>query len=206
MGYSGTMVESPEQKRLARKRRRHARARDELVEAARQILESAGVAGFTVKAVAEAADISKPAFYYYFPSREHLVAELADHVLSREAAALVEAAYRASSPAGAVAEVLREKVRFYSDDMPAFRMVYLWPHVIGTPDGYAESVVAPRRQAVLDVLTDRLAGATGDIPAGDAARLALATADGLLSADVDAAERSRLALHAAALLERGISR
>lgn len=206
MGYGRTMVESPEHKRLARKRRRHARARDELVKAARHILEAGGVAAFTVKAVAEAADISKPAFYYYFPSREHLVAELADHVLSREAAVLVEAAYRAPSAAGAAAAVLREKVRFYSHDMAAFRMVYLWPHVIGTPDGFEASVVAPRRQAVLDVLTDRLAHEPGADPAGDTARLALSGADGLLAADLDPAHRIRLASHAARLLERGISR
>ena len=202
MGYGPPMQESPEERRLARKRRRHERARDAVVQAARRILEQSGVEGFTVKAVAAAADISKPAFYYYFESRQHLVAELADRVLAREAAALTEAAYRAPAPAAAAAEVLLAKVRFYSDDLSSFRIVYLWPRVLGVPDGFDAEVVRPRHEQIVGVLADRLARVRAE-GAREAAQVTLATADGLLATELDAAHRLTLARRAAALLQAG---
>lgn len=205
MDYAGDMTESAEERRLARKRRRHARAREELVDAARTILTRDGVKGFTVKAVAAEADVSKPAFYYYFDSREHLIAELADRVLAREAAALVEAAYRAESPPQAAGEVLRTRVRFYTEDLEAFRVVYLWPLVIGTPDGFSEQVVEPRRQQVHAVLAQRLRDAPGAPDADAMASVVLATATGLLTSDHPPADRMRLARLAADTLERALA-
>lgn len=175
------MPESTEQRRIERKERRHARARDALVDAARGILSAEGVAGFTVKAVAEAADVSKPAFYYYFPSREHLVAELADGILAREAATLVEAGLRATDPAQAVEDVLVALVAFYADDLDAFRMVYLWPQVIGTPPGFHSEVLGPRRRQAQDVLTDRIATQTRPDAAATLAGIVLATGHGILA-------------------------
>ncbi|WP_183407815.1 TetR/AcrR family transcriptional regulator [Nocardioides marmoriginsengisoli] len=52
------------------------RTRQRILEAAATILSQRGVAGTSVAAVAQEADLNAPAIYYYFTSREELIAEV----------------------------------------------------------------------------------------------------------------------------------
>src|SRR5687767_1395235 len=61
--------------RDARKERRRTRWRSEIVDAASTVLTRDGIAALTVDAVAREAQVSKPAVYYYFRSKEDLVRE-----------------------------------------------------------------------------------------------------------------------------------
>lgn len=196
------MTNEAEQRRLARKARRHARARSELLRAAREILARDGVAGFTVKAIAQAADVSKPSFYYYFPSREHCVEALADGILAVEAATLSQAAYRAAHDHEAAGAVLQQMVDLYADDLDAYRIAWEWPTIVGATDGFAERVVSPRRDQVLDVLAQRLRAHPD--PRG-LAEVALATAHGLLQGDWSPPRRRALAAVAARALTAALA-
>ena len=97
-----TLSTAPEIRRDARKARRHARHRAALLDAAREVLAEEGLPGFTVARVAGRADVSKPSFYYYFRSREELVAALADQIAAEEATELTRAAYAAHDGAAAL--------------------------------------------------------------------------------------------------------
>ena len=85
-----TLSTAPEIRRDARKARRHARHRASLLDAAREVLAEEGLPGFTVARVAGRADVSKPSFYYYFRSREELVAALVVDGAGEDAAASVD--------------------------------------------------------------------------------------------------------------------
>lgn len=172
----------PEVRRDARKARRHARHRAALLDAAREVLAEEGLPGFTVARVASRADVSKPSFYYYFRSREELVAALADQIAAEEATALTRAAYAAADGPAALDAAVRAAVAWYRADLDRYRLLHQWPAVIGIVPGFLEQTVEPRRAQVLMVLERRLAGDGEVKPAHrDLAALTLATAHGIVS-------------------------
>ncbi len=129
--------------REARKARRQEGRRKAILTAARAVLVREGLAGLTLDAVAAEADLSKPSLFYYFRSKEDLVGELAVEGLAREVEVL-EAAV-ASAPGGveALAALVRAKVDLYAEDLDAFRVVYLWPQLLGRQtDAQRERVYA----------------------------------------------------------------
>ena len=87
-GEAGALSEEElaarEARRLARKARRRASRRETILDAAREVIIDEGLA-FTMDKVAAGADVSKPALYYYFRSKESLIGALAVEVLRVEA-------------------------------------------------------------------------------------------------------------------------
>ncbi|WP_164020310.1 TetR/AcrR family transcriptional regulator [Pyxidicoccus trucidator] len=131
------------EEREARKARRQEGRRKAILTAARAVLVREGLAGLTLEAVAAEADLSKPSLFYYFRSKEDLVGELAVEGLAREVEVL-EAAV-ASAPGGveALSALVRAKVDLYAEDLDAFRVVYLWPQLLGRQsDSQRERVYA----------------------------------------------------------------
>ena len=116
--------ERPEGARLARKRRRHRSRRDEILRAARRLLEERGAARLTVSAVADAADLSPPALYYYFDSKEAIVDELFVGLLEEEIALLTDAIESADTAADALAGLVRAKIDHYRKRPEAFWLLY----------------------------------------------------------------------------------
>jgi AcrR family transcriptional regulator len=180
-------AESPEAKREARKARRQEGRRAALLEAARQVLAKQGVTGLTMEAVAAAADVSKPAVFYYFRTKEELMGALAAEQLEAETAVLERAIAEAPSGVEALVALLRAKVDFYADDLGAFRVAYLWPQLVGIPPEVLRERVYPASQRVNGALEARL---LEDVRAGRLApgfeprrlaNLAWVTAHGLLS-------------------------
>ena len=172
----------PEAHRDARKARRHARHRAALLDAAREVLAEEGLPAFTVARVAGRADVSKPSFYYYFRSREELVAVLADQIAAEEAAALTRAAYAAEDGASAVDAAVRAVVSWHRADLDRYRLLHQWPAVIGIVPGFLEQTVQPRRDQVLLVIERRIAGPHDVTDAHrDLAGAALATAHGIVA-------------------------
>jgi AcrR family transcriptional regulator len=142
--------------RVARKQRRQQERRGELLTAARAVLARQGVAGLTMEAVAAAADVSKPAVFYYFRSKEELVGALAVEQLEAEVAVLEAAVAGAPSGVEALAALAGAKVDFYAEDLDAFRVAYLWPQLIGLPPELLRERVYPLSQRVNDALEARL--------------------------------------------------
>jgi TetR/AcrR family transcriptional regulator len=144
------------EERVARKERRQQERRGVLLTAARAVLAKEGVAGLTMEAVAAAADVSKPAVFYYFRSKEELVGELAVEQLEAEVAVLETAVASAASGVEALAALARAKVDFYAEDLDAFRVAYLWPQLIGLAPELLRERVYPLSQRVNDALEARL--------------------------------------------------
>jgi TetR/AcrR family transcriptional regulator len=182
---SGT--ESPEAQREARKARRQENRRAALLEAAREVLARHGVAGLTMEAVAAAADVSKPAVFYYFRTKEELVGALVAEQHAAEVAVLEKAIAAAPSGVEALVALLRAKVDFYAEDLDAFRVAYLWPQFMGLPPEVMRERVYPASRRVNDALEARLQedARAGRLASGfeprRLANLAWTTAHGLLS-------------------------
>jgi AcrR family transcriptional regulator len=172
---------------VARKERRQQGRRGELLGAARAVLAKEGLAGLTMEAVAAAADVSKPAVFYYFRSKEELVGALAVEQLEAEVVVLEAAVAGAASGVEALAALARAKVDFYAEDLDAFRVAYLWPQLIGLPAELLRERVYPLSQRVNDALEARLReDARGGLLAPGfeprrLANLAWTTAHGLLA-------------------------
>jgi AcrR family transcriptional regulator len=144
------------EEREARKARRQQERRGVLLTAARAVLARQGVVGLTMEAVATEADVSKPAVFYYFRSKEELVGELAVEQLEAEVAVLEAAVAGAASGVAALAALARAKVDFYAEDLDAFRVAYLWPQLIGLAPELLRQRVYPLSQRVNDALEARL--------------------------------------------------
>ena len=129
--------------REARKARRQEGRRKAILTAARAVLVRTGVPGLTLEAVAAEADLSKPSLFYYFRSKEELVGELAVEGLAREGEVLEAAVAGATGGVEALAALVRAKVDLYAEDLDGFRVVYLWPQLLGRQsDAQRERVYA----------------------------------------------------------------
>lgn len=134
---------SGEEAREARKARRQEGRRKAILTAARAVLAREGLAALTLDAVASEADLSKPSLFYYFRSKEDLVGELAVEGLAREVEVLEAAVASADSGVEALSALVRAKVDLYAEDLEAFRVVYLWPQLLGRQsDAQRERVYA----------------------------------------------------------------
>ncbi|WP_163994722.1 TetR/AcrR family transcriptional regulator [Pyxidicoccus caerfyrddinensis] len=131
------------EEREARKARRQEGRRKVILTAARTVLVREGISGLTLDAVAAEADLSKPSLFYYFRSKEELVGELAVEGLAREVEVLEAAVASADSGVEALAALVRARVDLYAEDLDAFRVVYLWPQLLGRQsDAQRERVYA----------------------------------------------------------------
>jgi AcrR family transcriptional regulator len=154
---SESQLSESEARRLERKARRHENRRTLLVGAARRILERDGIENFSVNAVAVAADLSKPAVYYYFASKESLVHELAARERLQEAEDLSAALANDRGWVAALETFIRTYVGRYMDDLNRFRISYLWPQVMGVGAELCEGPARQRTQQVDELVANRLA-------------------------------------------------
>jgi AcrR family transcriptional regulator len=126
----GTLPE-PGDARLARRERRRSRTRDEILEAARQVLLRNGIAGTTLEAVAREVGVTKTALYYYFPSKEALLFELVYGVLRSQAVAVSDEVERSADGADALRAILTASVKTFAQNLDDFRLAYLYGQVAG---------------------------------------------------------------------------
>ena len=120
-----------QQRRLERKERRHVHRRRVILDAAREILAREGIQNFSVNGVARSADVSKPAVYYYFESKEELIFELAVDAELEEASKIEEALRDEQHGVGVLEVMLKAYVAHYLSDLDRFRLRYVWPQVLG---------------------------------------------------------------------------
>jgi AcrR family transcriptional regulator len=101
--------------------------RQRILQAAAALAREGGPGGLTFDAVARRLGLSKQAVLYWFPSRADLLASLVLPALRDEAAAAIEAARSATSPAAAAGAVVGAVIRFHMADLDRFRLMYLAP-------------------------------------------------------------------------------
>jgi AcrR family transcriptional regulator len=148
---------TPEQTRLARKKRRQEGRREFILGAARAVLRGEGLEAFTLAAVAEEADLSKTALFYYFESKDDLLAALTAERLQAESRVLLDAVESAPSGIDALAELARAHVGFHRDDLESFRALERWVLASGVRDRLLKDAVYPGAARVNDALETRLA-------------------------------------------------
>lgn len=175
--------------------------REQLVDAAIEVLATAGLAGTTTRAVTDQAGLALGAFHYAFTSKDELLAA----VLSRRAGYLEQALREALTDVTDVDEIIANlgtvALRLVRDERPLLLALYeLTVHALRHPhlrpvaaEQYDRSV-AVVRSALLEVDPDRT-----NRDADELARFVVATLDGLIiqdlvHADADAAVR-RVALY-----------
>jgi TetR/AcrR family transcriptional regulator len=166
-----------EARRLMRKERRHAERRRAILDAARRLLVKSGTPCFTVSAVAAVAQVSKPAVYYYFESKEELVAALAAEVLHEETLVLRQAVTSAPDGAEVLVAMSRAYVEYHIADLPRFRILYAWSQVLELGARLAQTDAQAARRTLDDEIAGRLRRPGDPLRLVQAAR---ATAHGLV--------------------------
>ncbi|TNF28730.1 MAG: TetR/AcrR family transcriptional regulator [Deltaproteobacteria bacterium] len=116
---------------MTRKERRQEQAREEILDAARQVLLDRGLAGFTLAAVARELQLTKAALYYYFASKEVLVFEIVYRDLHAHAEVVGDAVDATTSGAAALEALIRSSSGHYGDRKDQLRLAYLVPQVGG---------------------------------------------------------------------------
>lgn len=116
-------------KRIARREKRRERSREEILNAARQVLLRKGVAATTLEAVAREVGVTKPALYYYFPSKDALLFELIFATFEKHARAVHDAVEETGDGAQALRVLIGETVRLFAGQMDDFRLAFLYGQV-----------------------------------------------------------------------------
>lgn len=117
--------------RVARRERRRAQVRNEILEATRTILTREGTSGFTLEAVAQELQLTKAALYYYFPSKDALLFEAVHSELRSEAERIAKAVEPAASGKAALRTLIETSFEHYRGRLDAFRLAYLYQQVAG---------------------------------------------------------------------------
>ena len=167
--------------------------REQLIDAAIEVIATDGLAGATTRAITDQAGLALGAFHYVFDSKDELLDAVIQRVVADIGATLSEAA-EAAEPASSESRDGRELVvhvlrRF---------LVQLWPYLRQTRelqlsqyeltlhalrDGDKEHLAHHQYQLLVDTVTELLRDLTSELDATTSAELArylVATIDGLL--------------------------
>lgn len=112
-----------------RAERRRERSREEILDAARVLLEAQGLRGVTMDEVARAVGLTKAALYYYFPSKDALLNELHLRSLAQMSQGLHDAVQATQAGPEALRAVIRQTVQRYAASMDDFRLTFLQPQL-----------------------------------------------------------------------------
>jgi AcrR family transcriptional regulator len=140
--------------RVARKR---ARARAEILGAAQRLVRKHGPERLTIESIAAEADISKPAVYYYFTSKDAVARAMLVERSSEEIAAVRQAIDAAPPGESIVATVVRAYVRHHRESMHLFRAEYVWGQVIGLEQELIDTEINPNMVGLFGAIEARLA-------------------------------------------------
>lgn len=159
MTASKTALPDPdrEKRRQARKAQRHSERRLLIMRSAKDLLVAQGIENFTVAEVAQTSQLSKPAVYYYFDSKEALVFDLAIESLQIEFNVLAESVHVAKSGVEALIGLVRTRVDFFLGDLDAFKILHVWTPALGLQRQLSQSSVSKQITALLSVISSRLA-------------------------------------------------
>jgi AcrR family transcriptional regulator len=117
--------------RRARRERLREHSREEIMDAARRVIMTRGIAGTTLEAVAREAGMSKAALYYYFPSKDALLFGLVFGVMERHARSVHDAVEETGSGSAALHAIIAETFRTFAPNLDDFRLAFLHGQVAG---------------------------------------------------------------------------
>ncbi|MEM9188719.1 MAG: TetR/AcrR family transcriptional regulator [Myxococcota bacterium] len=117
------MALSKKEERLERKERRQATRKKALVDAARKVIARDGLEGLTLAAVAAEVDVSPPAIYYYYRSKEALAEAVAMALVVEETDTCVRA-IEDVEPVDALAACVHARVDHYLAHPQNYLLLY----------------------------------------------------------------------------------
>jgi AcrR family transcriptional regulator len=120
-----------ESARDARLARRRDRSRDDILDAARDVILRDGLKAFTLDAVADELGLTKPALYYYFKSKDALLQELVVQLQQAQAQRIHDAVEVTADGGAAIGAVVRATVAGFATRIDDFRLTYLHGQVAG---------------------------------------------------------------------------
>jgi AcrR family transcriptional regulator len=134
----------------------------EILAAARDILLQDGPDGVTLNAVSGRLDMTKPALYHYFESKEALARSLVTTLIDEEIDALLRAVGEVESTDRLLGAMIRAFHAHYAGRLHAFRFVYGQSQLYTTPEfgmdaDMIRDEITPRTRRLFDVLESRLA-------------------------------------------------
>lgn len=155
--------------------RRRADNRQEILDAAREILLSEGPAAFTLGAVAAKVGVSTPALYHYFDNKTALIQALVLDGVSAEAEVLVSTAQSwQGDESELLGAIVRAMYEHYRPNLGAFRLTYL-----------LLQLAPPTKMGVDDTLLERLHPLSKRMFDACEAVLVRGRATGVISLEVD---------------------
>jgi AcrR family transcriptional regulator len=151
--------------RSPRVRKKREQMRHEILTVARDILLQEGAEGVTLNAVSGRLDMTKPALYHYFSSKEALARSLVKMLIDEEIDALMRAVDKVESDANLLGAMIRAFHAHYSSRLHAFRFVYGQSQLFTVPEfGMdAEMIrheITPRTRRLFEQLEARLTDST----------------------------------------------
>lgn len=153
--------------RRAKTRSKGLSKRQSILDAAAKVLADQGYAGMTLQDVASEIGIYAASIYYYFPSREDLVREVAFTALERLQSVIadaLEAMPREATPLDRVKEAIRSMVLLYTSQDPYF---VAYERIVGQVPPTLAAELRERRLAIRRLWIDLLerAQAVGQLSA-----------------------------------------
>lgn len=139
--------------------------RENLVQAATDLMDAGGLDAVTLRDVGKRAGVSHNAPYKHFADKEALLAAVAARELNARGATLRGIARRANSPGQTLRQALHSYVRWALAHPVRFKLIYgKWTR--GTPE---LSVAATTTRGLLSDIVSR-AQSSGELPRGDPER------------------------------------
>jgi TetR/AcrR family transcriptional regulator len=157
----------------------HVRTR--LLNAAVRVFDRKGYAGASVREIAEAAGVSKPALYYHFGSKEGMLLAILRQAEQQVTEAMERAVARAGSARDRIAALCVDVYGMFEQNVPVARVahsVFLGPPDVAPP--FDVTVFEARFRSALERLaSDGVAsGEVRDVPPGDLALAVMGILEG----------------------------
>lgn len=112
--------------------------KDQILEIARNLLVSDGLAGVSFDAIARQLNRTKQAVLYWYPTKQDLLAAMFLPYLEAEADVATKAVAGATDRNTAIAGFVRAVARYHFDHLDRFRMMYLLPQTLRSSAGAAQ--------------------------------------------------------------------
>ncbi len=144
--------------RIAQKRRD---ARQEIINAAEEILAEEGAEGITLAAVSAKLNLTKQALYHYFPSKEALAKSLTTSLLHKEVESIISSVKLAENSSQVLGIMIQAFYSYYINRLNAFRMVYCQSQLRSSrahrmDEEMIREEINPRTRHLFDVLESTL--------------------------------------------------
>ena len=145
----------------ARIRQKRHQARQDILDAARQILREQGADAVTLAGVANELGMTKQALYHYFPSKDALLSSLLTALLDAEIKVLIAAVQAEPDPGKTLSTLIRAFYAHHIGDLAAFRLFYSMSQLVSAPEhGFGPDVIRdsinPLTRNLFDILEARL--------------------------------------------------